>query len=264
MSTREDGTVSEFYNSCGGWNVSADLNTRDALLFEDLRNVSKTYLKSIRLRVNKYISVGSGERILDFASGPIQYPEYLTYSSRFAKRFCVDYSGQALHQAEQILGTRGEYYRGDYLELNFPDNYFDCILCIHTLYHVDAAEQVRAVNQLINQARPGSNILIIYSNPDSLNMRMRRMAKSLGWKSSKSPLDLYFHAHPISWWNQFRSTCDVKIYTWRTFEASIMKLLIPQNIIGSSILKILYLLETLNLPLYTQLSDYPMIILRKL
>ena len=33
-----------------------------------------------------------GKDILDFASGPIQYKEYLTYSKNFKKRHCVDFS----------------------------------------------------------------------------------------------------------------------------------------------------------------------------
>ena len=39
--------------------------------------------------------------MLDMASGPIQYPEYLVYSSNFKKRYCVDLSKNALEAAKK-------------------------------------------------------------------------------------------------------------------------------------------------------------------
>ena len=39
-----------------------------------------------------------GFHILDFASGPIQYPEYLDYSKNFKIRHCVDFSKLAIRE----------------------------------------------------------------------------------------------------------------------------------------------------------------------
>ena len=69
--------VSEYYNTFG-W-VSKDGITEDALKQEDLRECAKEYVSKCRLKVLKYIP-NSGNYILDMASGPIQYKEYIEYS----------------------------------------------------------------------------------------------------------------------------------------------------------------------------------------
>ena len=43
--------------------------------------------------------------MLDFASGPIQYKEHLKYS-KISKRYCVDFSKDALKQAKIKLGKK--------------------------------------------------------------------------------------------------------------------------------------------------------------
>ena len=42
-----------------------------------------------------------GLNILDFASGPIQYKEYLEYSKNFKFRHCVDFSKDAIKIAKK-------------------------------------------------------------------------------------------------------------------------------------------------------------------
>ena len=82
-------SVSEFYNT-EGWETEDGI-TEDARRWEDLREHAQEYVKKCRLRVCNHIPE-SGENILDMASGPIQYKEYLEYSRNFEKRYCVDLS----------------------------------------------------------------------------------------------------------------------------------------------------------------------------
>ena len=72
----------------------------DANLFEDLRFNSKEYISKCRKRILKYIPK-KGNEILDFASGPIQYNEYLLYSKNFKTRHCVDFSKDAIKNARK-------------------------------------------------------------------------------------------------------------------------------------------------------------------
>ena len=97
--------VSKFYNKLG-WETDAGY-TEDARRFEDLRESAKDYLFKCRCRVLKYIPK-KGENILDMASGPIQYEEYLLYSKNFKKRYCVDLSSKALEDAKKI-GDHGVF-----------------------------------------------------------------------------------------------------------------------------------------------------------
>ena len=262
-----DDNVSRFYNDLGGWDSVADLldsSTVDASLFEDLRDVSRNYLSKIRLRVNRHITNLTGGSLLDFASGPIQYKEYLTYSRGFENRYCVDFSSQALVDARSKIGNAGKYFVGDYFGFSFPENHFDCSLCIHTLYHIDRDKQVHCVRKLIRETKPCGNIVVLYSNPNSLNRRLRSFASCFGWKSGKKQHDLYFYAYPLGWWkHNFSDTCVVRIETWRLFETAIMKVLIPDNFFGAFILRCFYLLESINFSVIRAIADYPMIILTK-
>ena len=84
--------VKNFYET-KGWTQVGDV-TSDAAAFEDLREAARSYVSACRLRVLKHLPKG-GHRLLDMASGPIQYPEYLKYSEGFDTRVCVDLSARA-------------------------------------------------------------------------------------------------------------------------------------------------------------------------
>jgi hypothetical protein len=106
----EDG-VSKFYNTVG-WETDDDV-TEDARRWEDLREHAKTYVGNCRLRVLRHIPE-SGENILDMASGPIQYKEYLEFSKGFKKRYCVDLSTNVLENAKRKIGDHGIFLNGSF------------------------------------------------------------------------------------------------------------------------------------------------------
>ena len=106
--------VSKFYNNIG-WEEK-NKNTLDATLFEDLRFNAKEYVSKCRNRLQKYIPK-KGVHILDFASGPIQYPEYLLYSKNFKLRHCVDFSKLAIKVAKLKLGNKGRFYCNDFFKI---------------------------------------------------------------------------------------------------------------------------------------------------
>lgn len=104
--------VSDFYNT-GGWHINDEGDTADAELYEDLRSVAASYVSRCRRRVLRFIP-RKGDHILDMASGPIQYPEYLEYSENYKYRYCVDFSSEALSAAEGKIGDHGRFFVGDF------------------------------------------------------------------------------------------------------------------------------------------------------
>ena len=90
--------IYKFYNQIG-WRKNKK-NSVDAQLFEDLRPSAKKYVSNCRKKLLKFIPK-SGNNMLDFASGPIQYKEYLIYSRNFKKRHCVDFSKSAIKEAKK-------------------------------------------------------------------------------------------------------------------------------------------------------------------
>jgi hypothetical protein len=81
--------VRQFYDQIGWQQVGGGVyqNAR----YEDLRPVSQAYIHNCHLRINRHLKP-NGKYLLDAGSGPIQYPEYLTYSEGYRYRVCLDLS----------------------------------------------------------------------------------------------------------------------------------------------------------------------------
>lgn len=266
--------VSQFYNSVG-WTVEDDV-TEDAKLWEDLRPNAADYVRQCRLRVLRHIP-STGDTLLDMASGPVQYPEYVAYSKNYRQRYCVDLSAEALAQARRKLGDRGVYLAGSFFDLVLDENFFDCSISLHTIYHIDAARQEEAVRKLLRVTKPGGPVIIVYSNPQSLMPRLRawrpfRALKRIwGWFRKPSPPSappdasayLYFHPLPLGWWQRFTDVASVRVYPWRTFEATTQKALMPDNRFGKWLLQVLFALEDKLPGLFVKIGQYPMIVLTK-
>jgi ubiquinone/menaquinone biosynthesis C-methylase UbiE len=138
--------VFKFYNE-DGWSKRKK-DTKDAELFEDLRAVARKYVTHCRKKINNYIAK-KGNHILDFASGPVQYKEYLEYSKNFTMRHCVDFSKDAIIEAKKKLGRKGKYYCYDFKKIKFKKNFFDTIISLHTIYHINKKKQAAIIKKLI-------------------------------------------------------------------------------------------------------------------
>ena len=106
--------ASIFYNSVG-WELNEGVS-EDAKRWEDLRECAQEYVSKCRLRICQHIPE-KGDYILDMASGPIQYKEYLEYSKNFEKRYCVDLSSKALDEARKKIGDHGVYLHGSFFDI---------------------------------------------------------------------------------------------------------------------------------------------------
>ena len=247
--------VYKFYNS-KGWKKKGNISV-DSNLFEDNRKYSQWYVSNCRKRILKFIPT-KGENILDFASGPIQYKEYLEYSKNFRYRHCVDFSKQAILSAKKKLNKKGKYYCGDFLKLKFKKNYFDCIISMHTIYHINKNKQRDAILKMIKISKQDAPIIIVYSNPDNFFSKVKKVFR---YKSKSK--GLYFYCFDNNWWKQFENVAHVKMYPWRSLSSGHQKILIPNNILGSTILKILFYLENLFNYFFVKYFQYQIIVLKK-
>jgi SAM-dependent methyltransferase len=260
--------VSEFYNTVG-WETDGEI-TEDARRFEDLREHAKGYVSKCRLRVLRHIP-DSGVNMLDMASGPIQYKEYFEYSKNFKKRYCVDLSSAALEMAKRKLGDHGVFLHGSFFNIPLEENFFDCSVSLHTIYHIDKDKQEEAVRKLLYVIKPEKPVIIVYNNPNALKSlpfralrRVINILKKPGKKrKQEEDLSLYFHAHPIEWWNRFSDIASVKVLLWRSFDSDDQKRFIPNNIIGRKMFDVLFKLEERFPDFFVKHFQYPMIILTK-
>lgn len=281
MSDNAEDIVSKFYNTVG-WETNNGI-TEDAKRWEDLREHAKEYVRKCRLRVLRHIP-NNGENILDMASGPIQYKEYLEYSKNFEKRYCVDLSSQALEDAKKKIGDHGVFLCGSFFDITLEENFFDCTVSLHTIYHIDKDEQEDAARKLIYVAKPGQPIIIVYSNPNPILSRFTRawnnnhiatipsrvlkrikrmLQKNHPKRMQKKDSGLYFYAYPIEWWNRFGDVADIKIMPWRSFSSDIQKRYIPNNKMGSKMFDMLFNLEERFPEFFVKHFQYLMIILTK-
>jgi len=272
--------ANEYYNTVG-WETEEEI-TEDARRWEDLREYPREYVSKSRLRLMRHIPK-SGENILDMASGPIQYKEYLEYSRNFKKRYCVDLSSEALESARHKISNHGVFMHGDFLTLPFEENFFDCAVSLHTIYHIEKNMQEKAVRKLIYVTKPGKPVIIIYSNPNTLLVLKpyQQLRKFLSFlynlpgkikqisvrdskkKTAEPEVNLYIYPYPNEWWYSFSDVADVSIRPWRSFSSDIQQSIIPDNKIGKLMLKILFRLEDSFPNFFAKNFQYPMIILTK-
>lgn len=259
------------YYGTVGWQEDLDTQTTaDAKRFEDLREHSRDYVSKCRLRVLQYIPK-KGVNMLDMASGPIQFPEYLTYSKNFEKRYCVDLSAMALERARKKIGSHGVFLHGNFFDLDLKDNFFDCTLSLQTIFHIAKEKQEQAVRRLIQITKPNRPVIVVYSNPDSIRkylalpVYLATKAKHL-WlhlQGQEPKRSLYFHAHPNRWWYRFKDVAEVKIEPCRLFDSHLQKVLIPNNRLGAKILAFIFKLEDRFPKFFVRFGQYPLIILTK-
>ncbi len=247
--------VSNFYNK-KGWKSKNNV-TLDSDLFEDNRSIAKDYIERCRLKIINYIPK-KGKNFLDFASGPIQYKEYLKYSKNFRIRHCVDFSKDAIKIAKLKLKSKGKYYNQDFMKINFKENFFDCSLSMHTIYHMNKSIQEKAVRKLLKITKPDRPVIIIYSNPKPLIKKIY----SIIFKSKKNK-SLYFYCHPIDWWKRFEDISTLEFYCWRSFSSQHQKKIFPNNFLGSLMLKLLFFIENKFNNFFSKNFQYPIIILKK-
>ncbi len=152
--------VREFYDRVGWRTIGQGLyqNAR----YEDLRPVSADYLHRCHIRVARYLAP-VGKYLLDAGSGPIQYPEYLEYSSGYQYRVCLDLSRLALTEARGRLGARGLYVVGDAARPPFREGCFAALVSLHTIHHLPPAEHESAFRGLYRTLRPGGRAVVVYS-----------------------------------------------------------------------------------------------------
>ena len=209
----ETDNVMRFYDEVG-WQSDGDNAFRDAQLFEDLRPVSQDYIHRCHLRVNRYLAP-RGTYLLKVASGPLQYPEYLTYSQGYDVRICADVPLTALRAAKEKLGDRGAYVQCDVTRLPFKDAAMDGFVSLHTMYHVPAEAQADAFRELERVLKSEKTGVVIYNwgrhsvamtllasrmpRVDDVPPLLRRVIPGAFSEGQKGGPGLYYHSHDYRW-----------------------------------------------------------------
>lgn len=280
--------VREFYDQVGWQQVSDGIyqNAR----YEDLRPVSREYIHRCHLRVGNALAA-RGDLLLDAGSGPVQYPEYLTYSENYQHRVCADLSITALQEARQRLGDHGLYVVCDILHLPFKDEAFDSIVSLHAIHHVPYEHQPETYLNLFRTLKQGQRAAIVnaWKNPrlmERWNWFMRLMERVVGiWQRLVKPGKTHAIEKPLN----DPSTEDVKptgtytqhydagqllaelsrlgipaeIKSWRSLSVRFLRAVIQPGLAGRAILRLVFWLEERYPAYFGRNGQYPLIILNK-
>jgi len=276
--------VSTFYNEIG-WKMENDGFYQNAR-YEDLRPVAREYIHKCHLRVNRYLHP-TGKYLLDAGSGPVQWPEYLTYSQNYQYRVCLDISIVALEEARHRLGDKGLFVVSDVTNLPFKSDVFDGLVSLHTLHHIPPAEQPDAYAGLARVLKPGRTGVVV--NAWTAPLLMKRM----GWLvelmdrlnglikrfSSRKEVPLPeektkpAHSKPTGTFTQhitpewlkekLAGRVSFKIMVWRSASVRFMRSVIQPWLFGKLWLRWLYEQEEKDPEYYGENGQYPSIVISK-
>jgi len=271
--------VRRFYDDTGWQQVSEGVYQNAE--YEDLRPVSREYIHKCHLRVKRFLNP-NGRYLLDAGSGPIQYPEYLTYSQGYQYHVCLDISLVALQEACKRIGTHGLFVVGDITRLPFREDSFDAIVSLHTIHHLSQSDQPSAYRELRRVLGSNCGGVIVNGWEESPLMRFFQypvglMEKCFRSKAihSQSPEDGKEH-NPIKPQGTFVYKLNAKnlrvllgedfpveIRVWRSVSVRFLRAMIHPILFGGLWLRILYRLEEIFPKFFGKKGQYPLIIIRK-
>jgi len=266
--------VREFYDQIG-WSQVGDGLYQNAR-YEDLRPVSCDYIHRCHLRVNRHLSP-SGEYLLDAGSGPVQWPEYLTYSKDYRYRVCADISITALKEARTKIGERGLYVVADIANLPFRPDSFDGEVSMHAIHHLPLSEHKRAYKELQRVLKPGRSAVIVNGWHNPLLMRMaepfiqlgrllsgRGLKRKKDWAEEDDQAGTFVEKLTPGWLQQeLEGVMDYQVYPWRSLSPRFMRWFVRPQLGGKSFLRFVFWLEERFPSFFGKHGQYPMIVIEK-
>lgn len=270
--------VRQFYNQVGWQKISSGVYQNAQ--YEDLRPVSRYYIHKCHLRVNRHIKK-NGQYLLDAGSGPIQYPEYLTYSAGYRIRVCLDISLVALIDARQRIGAHGFFVVGDVSALPFKNECFDAIVSLHTLHHLAEKDYRAAYMDLKRVLSYEGSAVVVNGWHESRLMRcldlfvrvMEKISLRRGVAFSnqqgngsvrQKPQGTFVHKLDADGLrNLLGDEFPIRILVWRSVSVRFLRAVIHPILGGKLLLGVLYWLEEIFPKFFGENGQYPMIIFNK-
>jgi SAM-dependent methyltransferase len=266
--------VRDFYDEVGWMQDSEGLyqNAR----YEDMRPVSRDYIHKCHLRVNRHIA-SSGFCLLDAGSGPVQWPEYLTYSEGYQYRVCADISITALRAARSRLGGRGLYVVADIANLPFKPDAFDGVVSIHAIHHLPSGEHKRAYVELHRVLKAGRAAVAVNGWYRPLLMRivepLIRLGRMLSGRSPKRKKDWREESlqegtfvqkmTPQRLHSELKGLIQYEIFAWRSLSPRFMQWFVRPGLGGVALLSLVYCLEEEFPHFFGRHGQYPLIVIYK-
>lgn len=266
--------VREFYDQIG-WSHAGDGLYQNAR-YEDLRPVSREYIQKCHYRVNRHIAP-QGDILLDAGSGPVQWPEYLTYSENYHYRLCADISIKALKEARKRLKAKGLFVVGDIASLPFKPEAFDGVVSMHTIHHLPLHEHKRAYLELHRVLKTGRSAVVVNGWHNPFLMRLaepliglarllsgRSAKRKKDWSGEDDPAGTFVEKMTPRWLkNELEGELQYQIYPWRSLSPRFMRWFVRPQFGGKAWLRLVYWLEERFPKFFGENGQYPLIVIKK-
>jgi ubiquinone/menaquinone biosynthesis C-methylase UbiE len=266
--------VREFYDRIG-WSQVGDGLYQNAR-YEDLRPVSREYIHKCHMRVKRHLA-SNGDILLDAGSGPVQWPEYLTYSENYRYRLCADISITALQEARNRLGDKGLFIVADIANLPFKPDVFDGIVSMHTIHHLPLNEHRHAYLELHRVLKTGKSAVVINGWHNPLLMRMaepfillgrfftgRSAKKKKDWSAEEDQAGTFVEKMTPRWLKrELKDSVTFKIYPWRSLSPRFMRWFVRPQLAGKACLHLVFWLEEHFPRFFGENGQYPLIVIKK-
>ena len=270
--TKQD--VRKFYDQIG-WSQEEDGNYQNAR-YEDLRPVSREYIHNTRMRVKQHLPP-YGRFLLDAGSGPVQYPEYLTYSEEYQYRVCADISITALQEAKNRLGTHALCVVVDVANLPFAPDVFDGVVSMHTIHHLPMDEHRQAYTELYRVLKGGGSAVVVngWSNPFLMRLvepfiqlgrvlTGRPIQRGKKGSDGKKDSGTFVRKMDAKWLkSELADLFPIEIYAWRSLSTRFLRWFIRPKLGGKTLLKFAFWLEDRAPRFFGENGQYPMIVFEK-
>lgn len=284
--------VRQFYDQIG-WKVE-DTGLYQNARYEDLRPVSQEYIHNCHLRVNQHLD-SKGKFLLDAGSGPIQWPEYMTYSAGYQYRVCADLSITGLKEAQQRKPGHVLCVVADVANLPFKDDSFDGSVSMHTIHHVPASEKKQAYLEMHRTLKPGHRSVIVNGWSESPFMNkftpwirrinaVKHKLRVISGKDMPAPkkaeivleqtheekpkpvaaIGTFIHKlTPQVLKQELGGTINYRVYPWRSVSTNFLRAFIYPWAFGKLILRVIYRREEKKPTYYGVNGQYPMVVITK-
>jgi SAM-dependent methyltransferase len=277
--------VKDFYDQVGWQEVGAGLyqNAR----YEDLRPVASDYIHKCHLRVSRHLQP-EGKLMLDAGSGPIQYPEYLTYSAGYNFRVCADISMQALREARKRIGDHGLFVVSDVANLPFKREVFDGVVSLHTIHHLPMEEHFHAYEELERVLASNRRAVVVNGWADPFLARF--LLKPMRWinrlqgfgrrilgrpaplvkaqpkmhNNKEEPKSTFVRKSDAAWLKkEVGERISLEIFVWRSVSVKHTRTFIHDGWGGKFWLRTLYLFEERFPHFFGENGQYPLVVIAK-
>jgi len=266
--------VREFYDQIG-WSQAGDGLYQNAR-YEDLRPVSREYIHNCHLRVKRHLAQ-KGDILLDAGSGPVQWPEYLTYSEHYRYRLCADISITALKEARTRLADKGLFVVADIANLPFKPDVFDGVVSMHTIHHLPLNEHKRAYLELNRVLKAGKAAVVINGWHNPFLMRMaepliglarlfsgRSAKQKKNWSREDQQAGTFVEKMTPRWLRkELNGELKYEIFPWRSLSPRFMRWFVRPQFGGKVCLRLVYWLEEHFPRFFGEHGQYPLIVIKK-